>query len=251
MKGIILGAGYATRLYPLTKNMPKPLIHIANERILERIIAKFKKVDKIDRIFFVTNSKFYTQVEKWREDYIDKQNDSVEITVIDDGTLSNEKRLGPVGDISLALRNYNIKDDVLISAGDNLFEIDLNKMCEISEANNASVIGTYKFESIDHVREKFGVVVTDENNRVVDFEEKPIEPKSTLAATAIYVFPKNVLKYILELESRSHEKEVNLGEIIPELLRNNLPVYCENLSSWFDIGSHEDLKKAEEYYSSL
>lgn len=248
MKGIILAAGYATRLYPLTKNMPKPLIPIANVPIIERILLKFSGLNKIDQIFVVTNSKFYPHFQKWLSAYRAEQN--LEITIVDDGTLTNETRLGPVGDITLVLEKFKIQEDVLVLAGDNLFELDLKKMCDVSEKNKASVLGAYKYGSPDDVRNKFGVVLVDETNRILDFEEKPDDPKSTSAATAIYLFRKDALAHIITLYKRPHDKEINVGEIIPWLLKNNLPVYCEYLTLWFDIGAHEDLKEADEYYLS-
>lgn len=248
MKGIILAAGYATRLYPLTKNMPKPLIRIAKVPIIERILLKFSGLDKMDQIFIVTNKKFYPHFEKWLKDYRDKQKDNLEITIVDDGTETNRDRLGPVGDITLVLEKFNIQEDVIVLAGDNLFELDLKKMCEASEKNKASVLGAYKFKSLDNVRNKFGVILVDENKKVLDFEEKPRAPKSTSAATAIYLFRKEVLEHITALYNNPHDKEINVGEIIPWLLKNKIPVYCEYLSFWFDIGSHEDLEKANAFF---
>lgn len=251
MKGIILAAGYATRLYPLTKNKPKPLLPIAKVPIIERILLKFKELYKIDQIFVVTNSKFYPHFEKWLKEYRDKRNNNLEIKIVDDGTWTNETRLGPVGDITLVIEKFNIQEDVIVLAGDNLFELDLKKMCNISEANKSSVIGAYNFERLDQVRNKFGVVTVDENSKIIDFEEKPTEPNSTLAATAIYLFKQDALKYIIDLYNRPHKKEINVGEIIPWLIENNIPVYCEYLTLWFDIGAHEDLKAADEYYSNV
>jgi len=250
MKGIILAAGYATRLYPLTKNMPKPLIPIAKVPIIERILLKFSGLDKIDQIFIVTNSKFYPHFEKWLKEYRENQEDKLEIIIVDDGTRTNETRLGPVGDITLVLKKFNIQEDVIVLAGDNLFELDLKKMCDISEKNKASVLGAYKYGSPDDVRNKFGVVLVDETNRILEFEEKPDDPKSTSAATAIYLFRKDVLEHITDLYNNPHDKEINVGEIIPWLLKNNISVYCEYLSFWFDIGSHEDLEKANTFFES-
>lgn len=244
MKGIILAAGYATRLYPLTQNKPKPLLPVAGVPILERILVKFEALDGIDQIYIVTNSKFYPHFDKWLIDYRHRQKNHYEITVVDDGTWTNETRLGPVGDICLVIDKFDIQEDLIVLAGDNLFELDLKRMCSTSEKHKASILGVYKYEQLDDVRNKFGVVLTDRNNRIIGFEEKPDDPKSTLAATAIYLFRKEVVDYIVSLNEKPHDKEINVGEIIPWLLENNLPVHCEYLSSWIDIGSHEDYHKA-------
>ena len=249
MKAIILAAGYSTRLYPLTKDTPKPLLPIGKIPIIERILEKVQAVNGIDQIYIVTNSRFITHFEKWLEKYKrESGNFSAEIILVDDGTDTNETRLGPVRDIALVLQKYDVRDDVFVTAGDNLFEMDLENFCSVSRLNQASVLAVYEFESIDHVRNKFGVVVADENNRVVGFEEKPGEPKSSLAATAVYLFKKEDIKYIINLSNQATEKEINVGEIIKYFVEKNLPVYCEFLTTWFDIGSHDDLKKADEYY---
>ena len=250
MKAIILAAGYSTRLYPLTKDTPKPLLPIGGIPIIERILKKIQAVDSIDCIYIVTNSKFKANFEEWLEKYkIQLGKLDLDLILVDDGTYTNETRLGPVKDIALVFQKYNIKDDVFISAGDNLFEIDLDKFCKIIHTNNASGLAVYEFESIDSVRNKFGVVVKDSNNRILEFEEKPDKPKSTLAATAIYVFRKEDLSHILALSNRSSINEINVGEIIKHFIKQDTPVYCKLLTTWFDIGSHDDLKKADDYYS--
>lgn len=251
MKGIILGAGYSVRLYPLTKNMPKPLIRVAGIPIVERLIDQLKKVEQLDQIFLVTNSKFYTNYENWLDKYRAYIGKDLEITLVDDGTWTNETRLGAIGGVVLTLDKFNIQEDVLISAGDNLFEMDLQHFCDVAKTKNASALAVYKFQEIDQVRNRFGVAVVDNNNRLIDFEEKPCHPKSTLAATAIYVIKQNALKCFRELYHRPSDREIHIGEIIPELLKHDLPVYCEYLTRWIDIGTHEDLEKAEEFYAGL
>ena len=252
MKAIILAAGYSTRLYPLTENTPKPLLPIGGIPIIERILEKIRAVNGIDCIYIVTNSKFMAHFEEWLEKYKSKSgNREFGLILVDDGTNTNETRLGPVRDIALVFQKHDIQDDVLVSAGDNLFEMDLERLCEISRMNSASVLAVYKFESLDSVRNKFGVVLKDDNNRVLAFEEKPDKPKSSLAATAIYVFRSEDLKHILNLANHSTQKEINVGEIIKHFIKENIPVYCDLLTTWFDIGSHDDLRKAEDYYSKV
>ena len=250
MKAIILAAGYSTRLYPLTKDTPKPLLPIGKIPIIERILQKIQSINEINQVYIVTNAKFITHFEKWLEKYKKQLNNfTTELILVDDGTYTNETRLGPVKDIALVLKKYNVQDDILVAAGDNLFEMDLEKLCKVSKHNHASALAVYEFESVDMVRNKFGVVLTDKNNRVVGFEEKPSEPQSSLAATAIYLFKREDIKHIINLAEQPSEKEINAGEIIKYFIEKKLPVYCEFLTTWFDIGSHDDLRKANEYYS--
>jgi len=252
MKAIILAAGYSVRLYPLTKDMPKPLIRIAGVPIVERIMDKIKAVKKVNEIFLLTNSKFYSKFEEWLSTYNKKHQEQrdLKITLVDDGTKTNETRLGAIGGVTLVLEKFKIQEDVLITAGDNLFEVDLNKLCMKSEIKKGSVLAVYKFQNIEQVRNRFGVAVVDENDRITEFEEKPDNPKSRLVATAIYVIKKDVLGQFRHLQNKPSEREIHIGEIIPELLKINSPIYCEYLTSWIDIGTKDDIKKADDLYSS-
>ena len=122
MKAIILAAGYATRLYPLTLNKPKPLLEVAAKPIIEHILFKIEKIKEINNIFIVTNNKFYAKFASWLAVYESKK----KIKIINDKTSSNEDRLGAVGDIKFVLEQEKLNDDVMIIAGDNLFEFSLS-----------------------------------------------------------------------------------------------------------------------------
>ena len=132
MKGLILAAGYGTRLYPLTLDRPKPLVKVGGKTILERLLGKFEKIEFCDEVYIVTNGKFYEMVEKWVQD----REFSLKVTVINDKTTSNEDRLGAIGDINLVLEGSNSQDDVLIAAGDNLFEFDITDFIDFSHRKN-------------------------------------------------------------------------------------------------------------------
>src|SRR5690554_4677538 len=121
MKCLILAAGYATRLYPLTKDTPKPLLQVAGKTILERLLDKISVIEKIDHVYVVTNARFAQAFEDWVGGY----QYSKPITVINDGTTSNENRLGAIGDIQYVLEQTKINDDLMVLAGDNLFDFDL------------------------------------------------------------------------------------------------------------------------------
>ena len=121
MKAVVLAAGYATRLYPLTKDQPKPLLEVAGKPIAEHIIRKIEEVDEVDEIFIVTNNKFSEHFSKW----VNSFSSSKKITVVNDQTMSNEDRLGSLGDIQFVIEKHNVEDDILVVAGDNLFEFSL------------------------------------------------------------------------------------------------------------------------------
>jgi glucose-1-phosphate thymidylyltransferase len=153
-----------------------------------------------------------------------------------------------VGDLVFVLKKKSIDEDIMLFACDNLFEADLNAFYTLSREKNASTVAGYRFGSVDDVRKKFGVMQIADDGRVLTFQEKPEEPLSSIAATAMYVFRREHLGHILALGTRKSEKEINLGETIIELLASGARIYCDFVDSWFDIGSPDDLKKAEEYF---
>jgi glucose-1-phosphate thymidylyltransferase len=247
---IILAAGYATRLYPLTLDTPKPLLPIGGIPILERIMMKINPVHEIGTVFVVTNSKFSSHFENWRSDYETRVHDSKPIIIVDDGTSTNETRRGVVGEIDFVLRNYDLEGDIMVVGGDNLFELNLSDVYRMSAQKNGSVVAVYDVHDIESAK-LYGVVISDSNNKIVDFEEKPQNPKSTLASTLIYVLKHEDVHSILDLYARTpKDKEIKAGEAIIELLRKGSNVYCYSFDSgWYDIGSHEELKRADEIYS--
>jgi glucose-1-phosphate thymidylyltransferase len=248
MKAICLAAGYGTRLYPLTQNTPKPLIKIANVPILERILRNIEEVPEIDEVFIVTNDKFYKTISSWLEGMFASSDFRKKIATVNDGTSTNESRLGPIGDIIFVLEKYNIQDDLMIIAGDNLFDMPLAKLYQSWKSQNGTLIGIYDFQSIERVKNKFGVVLIDDQKRILSFEEKPSSPKSSLAATALYLLRKCDVDLIKDFYLKEGNHELNSGDLIKELLRQGVPIHGELIDQWFDIGSPDDLKHAESYY---
>ena len=251
MNTIILAAGYSTRLRPLTDHTAKPLLLIGSKTILDSILEKILRIKSLDKILIVVNAKFYSQFENWRKRLPGEMTGQHRIELLNDKTVSNETRLGAVGDICLALENLGYDEDVLIIAGDNMFEGDLQTLVGLRVRQDASVLGVHKYPGLEYVRKKFGVVTVDPDGRVRVFEEKPESPKSSLAATAIYLIRRQDLKYITALNQARHSGELNAGMIIHALLRNGEPVYCLEMGSWYDIGTPEDLAKVREHFRSL
>ena len=144
-KAIILAAGYATRLYPLTKNTPKPLLEVKGKPILEHILGKVENLDIIDEIFVVTNNKFFLNFLSWKESY----EGPIKITIVNDMTKSNEDRLGSLGDIKYVIENLGIKDDILVVAGDNLFGFSLIPMVELFKTKEKTIVALYDVKDIN------------------------------------------------------------------------------------------------------
>ncbi len=242
MKAIILAAGYGTRLYPLTVDTPKPLLDIGGKPLIEHILIRVAEIPGVDEIVIVTNDKFYDVFMEWQEAY----NSKISIKVLNDGTSSNEDRLGAIGDIDFAVKNENIDDDVLVVAGDNLFDFSLVHLHDFFRKKKASVVALNDLKEKEKAAKKFGVAEIDNDQRIVGFEEKPEFPKSSLASTACYFFTKSDLE---ELEKciRERRKPDNLGDFI-KYLSSKKHVYGYIFTEkWFDIGSYEHLREADSH----
>jgi len=243
VKAMILAAGYAKRLWPLTKNKPKPLLEVKGKPLVEHIISHFSNIPEINEILVVTNEKFSLNFEQWAEEAKSK----IPIKIINDMTTSNDDRLGAVGDMKYAIDETGVDDDLLVIAGDNLFEYRLSDFYKFFKEKNASVVAAKDMGSLEEVKEKFGVVTLDENQKIIDFQEKPSEPKSTLAATACYIFTKEDVQSISKYIEEDNAPD-NAGDFI-KWLANHKPVYGFVFSEkWFDIGSFENLGKAREEF---
>ncbi|MEK6951273.1 MAG: nucleotidyltransferase family protein [Nanoarchaeota archaeon] len=243
MKAVILAAGYATRLYPLTEDQPKPLLKVGPKPVIEHILSKIKELPDVDEILIVTNHRFYEQFRIWSNHFKFPK----KIKLIDDGTLSNDDRLGAVGDINFVLQEEEIEDDLLVIAGDNLFGFSLAKFVAQFQRHQASIVAFHDLKDIEKVRKRFGVGTLN-GSKVLQFEEKPAQPKSTLAATACYIFHKNDLSLIEK--SIEKGKADNSGDLIRYLTKESEVhgyVFAEH---WFDIGSFESLQEAEKVYAS-
>lgn len=241
---IVLAAGYATRLEPLTLKTPKSLLPIANKLIIDRILDKIAAVkDNISSIYIITNAKFFENFKIWGESskYRNK------ISLINDGTVSNETRLGAIKDISIVIKDKAINDDMLVVAGDNLFDFDLNEFIKFAKGKKDGVsIALYDVKSLDDAK-SFGIVKIDANNRVVDFAEKPQQPASTLASTGIYYFPKSKLSFIEKYVSVQNKLDAP-GYYIGWLSKNDNVYGFAFSQDWYDIGTIESYKRADAEY---
>ena len=194
MKLIILAAGYATRLYPLTLNQPKPLLPVAGKPMLEHVIDNISTIRDIDHAYIVTNAKFVSHFEKWAENYR-HPNLHFGFTIINDHSTDDSNKLGAIGDMHLVLTQQDIHDDIIVVGGDNLFSEDLHDFGDYCAQKNAPVTGVYDVGDLEQIK-KYNAIDIDENSRITFFEEKPKEPKSTLTGIALYYYPRSVLPLI-------------------------------------------------------
>ncbi len=243
LKALILAAGYATRLWPLTKNKPKPLLEIKGRPMIEHIVKHFTEISGISGIYVVTNEKFAHDFEDWASSF----KFPIPIKIINDMTTSNEDRKGAIGDMKYVIDEAKLDDDLLVIAGDNLFEYKLADFHKFFLEKKSSVIACKDLGSKEEVKEKFGVVELGSESRIVGFQEKPAEPKTTLAATACYIFTAKDLKSV-ENYIEAGNKPDNAGDFV-KWLSNHKPVYAFVFrEKWYDIGSFESLGKAREEY---
>lgn len=197
MINIILAAGYATRMYPLTENYPKPLLKIGDTSILDRLVADVDKLEDVSTHILVTNDKFANIFEEWKE----KSSYQKPITIINDGSTNNDNRIGAVRDLLLALNTIHQSDeDVLVLAADNILDFSLKGFINFFHEKKTSLIMCHHEESIPALQ-RTGVVCLDDNNKVLLMEEKPQEPKSHWAVPPFYIYARddfNTIQHCIE-----------------------------------------------------
>jgi glucose-1-phosphate thymidylyltransferase len=245
MKALILAAGYATRLYPLTKKYPKPLLKVKGRPIINYIIDKIGLVSGINEIYVVTNSKFISDFRKWAKTV----KSSKKITLVDDLTKDNQDRLGAIGDINFVIKKKKIKEDLLVIGGDNLFSGSLQGFLDAAKKNIAPAsLGLYRLKRKNDAS-SYGVVKLNKFKRVVSFQEKPKHPKSNLVAMCLYYLSKNYLDLINTYMKEEKIKADATGSYIA-WLKDKVDVYGYVFrGSWFDIGDYKYLNTAMETFA--
>ena len=185
MKCLILAAGYATRLYPLTENFPKPLLEVGDKTILDWLIDDLVETTNIDEFVVISNHKFAQHFENWKENKTKAR--PYQIIVIDDGTSSNETRLGAVKDIQLTVEKLNLTDDLLIMAGDNVLDFSLSKFVQFAKEKGTSCVMCHEENELKK-QQKTAIITMDAENRITSYEEKPKKPKGNLAVPPFYCY---------------------------------------------------------------
>jgi glucose-1-phosphate thymidylyltransferase len=242
MKALILAAGYGTRLAAVAKDTPKPLLDVAGRPLIDWSLRKLKPVKGLTEIVVVSNNKFYGKFIEWAKTHPD-----VKIRIVNDGTNSPEERLGSVGDINFVWSKEKELDDWLILGGDNIFDQDFNVFMEFAKSKSSAVtIGLYDIKDIAGAT-KFGVCAIDNNDKVISFEEKPAQPKSSLISMLLYYFPKEAVGYISEYQKESNA--LDAAGSYTKWLSEKKNVYGFQFDGkWYDIGSIESLKEAQDYF---
>jgi glucose-1-phosphate thymidylyltransferase len=243
MKGLVLAAGYGTRLYPLTLDRPKPLLEIGKRTILERLLKKLEAVSSCHEVFIVTNARFYLLIKEW----LKGKSFRFPVDVIDDGTTSNEDRLGAIGDIDLVLEKKKIQDDILIVAGDNLFEFDLSGFVSFALERKSFAVALYDVKDMALAR-RYGIVRLDAGRKVIDFQEKPEKPGSTLASTGVYYFPAGKIPLFYKYMETNNLKDAP-GNFVKWMSEKYTVFGYVFTEGWYDIGDEKSLRKADQEYT--
>ena len=243
MKCLILAAGYATRLYPLTENFPKPLLKVGEKTILDWLVDDLAASGQVDEYVLISNHRFTHHFADWAG------TKSQKITVVDDGTSSNETRLGAVKDIQFAIEQLNLDDDMLVIAGDNVLDFSLNRFVAYALKKGTSCIMRY-YEPEEKRLHKSGVVCVDDADRITHMEEKPAEPKAHWCCPPFY--------YYTAADARLVKTgiEAGCGTDAPgsylAWLCTQTPVHAMEMPGRrYDIGNLESYQKVQEEYEGI
>jgi glucose-1-phosphate thymidylyltransferase len=249
MNVLILAAGYATRLYPLTENTAKPLLEVAGKPMMEWVIDHLAPIQGLGKVYVVTNHKFAADFQKWADHY-NETHARLAFEIIDDGSTSDANKLGAIGDLDLVIQRSNLAaEDLIVVAGDNLFSESLEAFGAFCRQKNQPVLGLYDVGSLEQAR-KYGVVAVDGDGVIQSFEEKPAEPKSTLIGIALYFYPASVVAQVADYLAEGNNPD-QPGRFI-QWLYTRTPVQTWKVpGTWFDVGSKETLEEANRIFASF
>lgn len=250
MKSIILAAGYATRLYPLTENFPKPLLDVGGKSILDRLIGDIDNFPEITSHIIVSNHKFFHFFEEWKNSH--KFNHPVEI--VDDGSTQNENRLGAVKDILFALEKCKVEEDILVLAGDNILDFSLRGFVDYFKMKNTSCIMRHYEPDIKKLQ-RTGVALVDSDGKVLKMQEKPQNPESSWAVPPFYIYKKEDLPFIKKACAPDKDGKTECGtdapgDFIAWFCRKNNVYAWEMVGRRHDIGNLESLEEARKIFTA-
>lgn len=243
MKCLILAAGYATRLYPLTENFPKPLLTVGEKTILDWLVDDIDAANMVDEYVVISNHKYAHHFENWAKTKKQK------ITVVDDGTSTNETRLGAVKDIQFAIDMLKLDDDMLVIAGDNVLDFSLTKFIAYAKEKQTSCIMRY-YEAENKRLVKCGVVEIDETDRILSMEEKPAQPKSNWCCPPFYYYTREDAKLVQKGIDSGCGTDAP-GSYIAWLCTQTTVHAMEMPGKRYDIGNLESYEKVKAEYVGI
>jgi glucose-1-phosphate thymidylyltransferase len=247
MNALILAAGYATRLYPLTLNRAKPLLPVAGKPIIQWVVEQLEPITGLERICIVTNNRFERDFVDWAASYRGSQ--PVKFEVINDGSSSDSDKLGAIGDIYFAANKTGLfSSDLLVVAGDNLFSESLAGFAEFGREHPAT-LGVYNVQTLDQAR-KYNELTTNPAGIITRFTEKPETPTSTICGIALYYYRPEVLRRLNTYMSEGNNPD-QPGRFV-QWLHERTDIFTYPIAGiWYDIGSHETLSEANDLFTGL
>jgi glucose-1-phosphate thymidylyltransferase len=249
MNILILAAGYATRLYPLTENKAKPLLEVAGKPMMEWVIDNLAGIEGIEKVFVVTNNKFAASFQEWADDY-NQTHAKLPFEIINDGSTSDSDKLGALGDLNLVISRAGLAEsDLIVVAGDNLFSESLREFGRFCREKNQPVLGVYDVGSLTEAK-KYGVVAVNGDGVITSFEEKPAEPKSTLIGIALYYYPAATVASVPTYIAAGNNPD-QPGRFVQWLYERTPVATWEVPGTWFDVGSKETLEEANRIFAQF
>jgi glucose-1-phosphate thymidylyltransferase len=243
VKLLVLAAGYATRLYPLTLDRPKALLDVAGRPMLEHVLASLAPIPEVDGTYVVTNSKFAPHFEAWA------RGSDFDATVLDDGTRDEETRRGAIGDIAFFVEREHVDEDLVVVAGDNLFSEPLEGFGRAILERRAPTLGVYDVGDLEAIK-RYNAIEVDADGRITFFEEKPAQPRSTLTAIALYFYPRETLSLVRRYVEEGNNPD-QPGRLV-EWLYRRVDFYTWLVPGlWYDVGSAESLAEANRVFADL
>jgi glucose-1-phosphate thymidylyltransferase len=239
MRLLVLAAGYATRLYPLTRDRPKALLPVGGRPMADWLLDRLEPIE-FDAKYVVTNARFFGQFREWAE--------GKDVTVVDDGTTSDDDRLGAIGDIGFVIEREGLDDDLVVVAGDNLFSEPLADFGRVARERGAPLLAIHDVGDLELVRGRYNSIEVDAHGRITYFEEKSEEPRSTLSGIALYFYPRDTLPLIREYLAGGNNPD-QPGRLI-QWLYPRVDVYTWHVpGQWYDVGDRAQLEEADRVFS--
>ncbi len=242
MKAIILAAGYATRLYPLTLHQPKALLPIGGKPILDHIVEQMEGIRELDRIFVVSNAKFAAQFDAWAR----MVHCRIPIEVLNDGTTDDSNKRGAIGDIFFAIEEKKIDDELMVIAGDNFFTYSLREYVDFYREKDRDCVCVKRWQD-EKMLSQFGIALLDENGKVLDIEEKPVKPKSNAVVFATYLYKRETVPLFAQYLAAGNKPDAPGN--FPAWLYRRKEVYAYAFDGdCYDIGTPESYREVCRLY---
>lgn len=245
LKAIILAAGYAKRLYPLTLNCPKSLLRVAGQPMIEYVLDNLISIPDLREVYIVSNDKFAAQFQEWSDGYRVKRAD-FKIKIINNGVAEGQDSFGAVANLHFVLRREHVDEDAIVVAADNLFSQSLEDFAAFSRQKNSPVVAVYNLDDMAQ-GSRYNSIRFDEASRITFFKEKPERPSSATIGVALYYYPKASLPLIERYIEEGNNSD-QPGRLV-EWMYSRTPFYTWQVPGvWYDIGSKESLEEANRIF---